>query len=577
MTISSLKPELILSHNGVPFNKMTEQFTEETFKQYCDQLIEFVTNSRVKTAFFLLGDYYGKEGSNKKKSMYNYLDPNAPGADGTPWIVTHFLNRLPQDVEAGAFIDGAKTKYVWNLYDQNNFKGNNKIGNGEPGFPMDNLAQAFKLIKEINTSSAKAGGAQFTHMQFDGEGAGDIPNDVPYGGKNGDPLGIGYAKWIWNQNMPKSVTFADEQASNNDFQGHYQWGWIKYQVAAWAKQSGGTIDSYSENYWIGENQYEPGKFPSGGIHAVSPYANDKNVPGKWLNLPTISKVLKGGPDAHLPISGGSNNYNWWVLDNDGKEVLSPQAVDTVYSFYKDHPEAIVEMFDNQTYVNTGKNRPATLSSGYYGPVSTLDPTNRFGDDSPQASIPTYSIEYLSSTNGDNAKNPKSLMGQYTNNSVVNSNGGSFDGLSVLDYNDWITFLNGVADKISEGSKTTPEKARVQIYEQQFLPLDWISQSVANPWTDERLGGSDEDEIINGHNGNDIYTGGKGADTFHSHYGTVTVTDFNPYQGDKVVPLPGTYRVEMNGNDLHMIHNSGALTVLKNTSLSTYWNNQDLFT
>ena len=96
MTISSLKPELILSHNGVPFNKMTEQFTEETFKQYCDQLIEFVTNSRVKTAFFLLGDYYGKEGSNKKKSMYNYLDPNAPGADGTPWIVTHFLNRLPQ-------------------------------------------------------------------------------------------------------------------------------------------------------------------------------------------------------------------------------------------------------------------------------------------------------------------------------------------------------------------------------------------------------------------------------------------------------------------------------------------------
>lgn len=558
MTSQVLKPELILSHNGIPFNQMKEQFTEETFKQYCDQVIEFVTNSRIKVAFFDLGDYYGKDGGNQKKNMYNYLDPEAPGAEGTPWIVTHFLNRLPQDVEAGAFI-ATNPKYAWNLYDQNNSSGNVNIGNGEDGSSMDNMAQAFKLIEEINTSAAKVGGEQFVHMEFDHEGGGDYQNDTPYGGTNGDAVGAGYTKWLWNQHMPDSVTYTDEQAEKTDFDGHYQWGWINYAVNAWQKQSGGSIDSYSENYWFGENMDEPGIFKG-------PFAEDKEVPGKWLNLTTISEILGDDPNAKLPISGGSNTYNWEVLDEKGNLVLSPQAIDTVYSYYKDNPEALVDMFDDQRYQDNGATTN-TLSSGFYGPLSSLNPDKRFGAGTPQASIQTFSIEYLSSTNGDNSDRPKSLIGQYTNNEALNSNGGTFDGFSVLDYNNWVTFLNGVADRITG---TAPEDVRIQIYEQQFLPVDWISQSVANPWTDERIGGSDDDELIDGKDGIDIYTGGGGADTFKLHSGTITIADFNPSEGDKLLLQPGSYVATSDGDNVLLTNESGATTLLDNTSISSFW-------
>lgn len=565
---ATLKPELILSHNGIPFNHLKEQFTENSFKEYCDKVIEFVTNSRIKVAFFELGDYYGKDGANRKKEMYNYLDPEAPGADGTPWIVTHFLNRLPQDVEAGAFIS-TNPKYAWNLYDQNNKDENNKIGNGENGSVMDNMAQAFRLIEALNKSSIAVGGEQFVHMEFDHEGGGDYQNDTPYGGKNGDPIGVGYTKWLWNQFMPTSVTFSDEDASKQSFDGHYQWGWINYAVDAWQQKSGGSIDAYAENYWFGENQDEPGKF-------TNPYIGDKDAPGKWLNLPLIQEVLGDDPSKNLPITGGSNTYNWQVLDDNGNEVLSPQAINTVYTYYKDYPSALVELFDDERYQEYGAST-RTLSSGYYGPVSSLDPSNRTGDKAPQAGIPTFSIEYLSSTNGKNASKSKSLIGQYTDNSNLNSNGGTFDGFSVLDYENWVSFLNGVADRIATASGTSAEQARIQIYEQQFLPIEWLSESVANAWTDERLGGSDEDEFIDGKNGSDIYTGGGGADTFKTHLGHVTIKDFTPNEGDKLLLLSGVYSKKNKGGDLHLSHESGATASLKSTSDSKflYYANSDL--
>ena len=558
---ATLKPELILSHNGIPFNHLKEQFTEKSFKEYCDKVIQFVTNSRIKVAFFELGDYNGKDGANRKKEMYNYLDPEAPGADGVPWIVTHFLNRLPQDVEAGAFIS-TNPKYAWNLYDQNNKDGNTKIGNGKNGSVMDNMAQAFRLIEALNKSSKAVGGEQFVHMEFDHEGGGDYQDDTPYGGKNGDPIGVGYTKWLWNQYMPKSVTFSDKDASKQSFDGHYQWGWINYAVDAWQQKSGGSIDAYAENYWFGENNDQPGKFGA-------PYTGDKDVPGKWLNLPTIQDVLGKDPGSNLPITGGSNTYNWQVLDKKGNEVLSPQAINTVYTYYKDNPSALVELFDDERYQDNGA-KTRTLSSGYYGPISSLDPSNRTGDKAPQAGIPTFSIEYLSSTNGKNASKAKSLIGQYTDNSSLNSNGGTFDGFSVLGYDNWVSFLNGVADRIAKASGSTAEQARIQIYEQQFLPVEWLSESVANPWTDERLGGSDDDEFIDGKNGRDIYTGGGGADTFKTHLGHVTIKDFTPNEGDKLLLLSGVYSRTNKGGDLHLSHESGATASLKNTSDSKLW-------
>ena len=53
-----------------------------------------------------------------------------------------------------------------------------------------------------------------------------------------------------------------------------------------------------------------------------------------------------------------------------------------------------------------------------------------------------------------------------------------------------------------------------------------------------LGGvySNEDEIIDGKNGSVIYTGGGGADTFKTHIGHVTIKDFTPNEGDKLLLL-----------------------------------------
>lgn len=125
----------------------------------------------------------------------------------------------------------------------------------------------------------------------------------------------------------------------------------------------------------------------------------------------------------------------------------------------------------------------------------------------------------------------------------------------------------MADRITG---TAPEDVRIQIYEQQFLPVDWISQSVANPWTDERIGGSDDDELIDGKDGIDIYTGGGGADTFKLHSGTITIADFNPSEGDKLLLQPGSYVATSDGDNVLLTNESGATTLLNNTSISSFW-------
>ena len=250
-------------------------------------------------------------------------------------------------------------------------------------------------------------------------------------------------------------------------------------------------------------------------------------------------------------------------------MLSPEAIDTVYSHYKDNPKALVDMFDDQRCQNNGATTN-TLSLRLHGPLLSLDSDERFGEGTPQASIPIFSIQYLSSTNGDNSDHPKRPIGQYTNNEAFNDNGGSFDGLSVLDYNNWVTFLNEVADRIGTASNTAPEDTRIQIYEQQFLPVDWISQSVANPWTDERRGGADEDELSDGKNVNDNYAGGDEADSFTLHSGNITIKDFNPSEGDKLLLQPGCFRATSDGDNVFLTNESGATTLLNNTSPSSFW-------
>jgi hypothetical protein len=113
---------------------------------------------------------------------------------------------------------------------------------------------------------------------------------VPQPGTNqGWPTtGPGYTKWLWNHLMPgvaesdlapggkmpgsqsggtgqtfPDVVFTDTEAvdpatwSENGGK-PYQFGSISYSQPAWFPSSPGPVQSYSENYWWGENNYMPG-------------------------------------------------------------------------------------------------------------------------------------------------------------------------------------------------------------------------------------------------------------------------------------------------------------------------------
>ena len=526
----TILPELFLSHNGIPFKSMPGSgFSEEQFAEYCENLIKYVTNNRIKTVFFLIGDYSVKKYPEGPYD-FNFCDPNAPGANGTPWIVKHFMTQVPKDVDIG-FLGEFNPKYSWKLYDKNNEPDpvNAQIGDGTNGHPMDNLHQGFKLAQALNQESAELGGAEFTHMQFDHEGGGNYQNPTPYGSINGQPIGVGYMKSLWNKYMPEAVTFkgtGTNDPANSGFTGHYQMGWINYNTEAWTDNSSGSMNAFSENYWFGELKQAPGDYKN-----PPEFNNDKDIPGKWLGLETLSEANTGkDPRETLPIEGGSNTYNWEVLTADspipsgsvsGEYELSKHASDTVYSYYKDYPDALLEIFDNPNYETKGGAKLIRLSDQHYGPLSSLDPSDKTG---PQAAIATFSIENLSSTNGDNAQKPTSLIGQYTINTDANKNGGTFDGMSALSHDNMVHFLNSAAQKIAKTNNTEPEKIRLQIYEQQFLPMSWINASVANPWTDERLVVDGGNEVVDAGTGHDsinlvnslagnVVFGGVGADDF----------------------------------------------------------------
>ena len=65
---------------------------------------------------------------------------------------------------------------------------------------------------------------------------------------------------------------------------------------------------------------------------------------------------------------------------------------------------------------------------------------------------------------------------------LNSIAGTFDGLSALDYNEFIQFLNKAAEIIAEGSDDlNPEDVTLSIYEAPFIPMSWVEGKVANNW------------------------------------------------------------------------------------------------
>ncbi|KZR80261.1 Serralysin C precursor [Prochlorococcus marinus str. MIT 1342] len=140
---------------------------------------------------------------------------------------------------------------------------------------------------------------------------------------------------------------------------------------------------------------------------------------------------------------------------------------------------------------------------------------------------------------------------------LNSFGGTFDGLSALDYHKFIDFLNAAAKEINPFD---PESVTLSIYEAPFLPMSWIDQKVPNSWDAEVIEGSNDvedtlnagngsqtlmglmlDDILIGGSGSDFLVGGEGADTFQfntkgesqTDHRRDVITDFNGEEGDVV--------------------------------------------
>jgi len=221
------------------------------FQDWANDYIQFITNSGVSVAYINVGDY-----KTDNKHAYDYLRPEL-GDDGVPWIVTDFLDKLPQDVHAGtiAYLDVANP---WHLYDppppdpnapapatppNRNFPGNTFTTDGRPTSPaMNNMYQSFLLVNQINAAVLKHTPADgkprkfITHYEADGEGAGAFETDTYYGfggapanatdpynpatpnqtapgtgwtwdvthqsGTGWPVAGYGYTKWLWNHFMP---------------------------------------------------------------------------------------------------------------------------------------------------------------------------------------------------------------------------------------------------------------------------------------------------------------------------------------------------------------------------------------
>ncbi len=603
-TIPVLKPTLQLTAFGMPIKLDDDQFSE-----FANKTIEFVSNTGIKTHYFIIGDYISNP------DTFGFCDPNK-GEGGVSALISDWLNQLPDDVNAGviAYMNPANAMKLDNpgktadpSHKKYNYDHNVTIGDGSDGYPKDNARQVFELINNINNNSATK--KQITHFHFDHEGGGDFQNDsykVPdgepdagkeipsiYGGVNGDRIGVGYLKWLWNEFMPEDVTFTHLEAANDDFRGHYQLGWTNYRVEAWAENSSGSIENHAENYWFGELEYEPTEYSADMEWTVADvFTQDPADPTKLIlnhelayNLPTIIEA-KGDdpsvtfdPDGHI-VAGG-NTLDAFGEKN-GNEVVSPQAVNSVYRYYRDYPEALAYMFSDARYNDLYK--PGEKSDKAWGAPLLNDPVYYQALDpegfdpkaklykQPAGAIPTFSFENISSTNQELVKADPRMDNVEPQDSIIsavataaqiaewgnNKFGGTFDGLSALTYANFIKFLNAAAEEIAgaPGSDMQAEDVTIALYESTFLPDAWVDKTWVNGTLvegttgDDTINGGDGnqtiagkagDDQIAGGDGYDVLSGSGGADTFRfdaltdSEPGALrdVITDFDGEEGDLI--------------------------------------------
>lgn len=595
----ALVPKVSLTNFGLPWYSIDES----NFEKYCDKILKFITNSKITTAYFHIGDYVSDQ-----HGAYNHVDPNPPSdsrknkgeGEITPWIVTYFLNKLPDGVEAGV-IPYANPKYPWHVYDETgegkdkdsidggcgeslrNCKDNITIGDGKTK-ALDNMHQMFMMIQELNKAaeSSNPGGAKFTRLEFDHEGGGEYQEDTPYGltnpaqpGKYGKPansVGVGYLKWLWNEYMPEEAQkYSHEQANPknlSDFKEHYPWGFINYRTNAWQTESAGSIDAFAENYWFGELEFMPGAFKlDDKISEALKKENARDeVLATFTQLDTMTEALGDDPEATLnnfngTIRGGGTSLNWSGHKQVGNDkdpenvIFAPHAVDTIYRYFRDYPEALAKVFANNDYPSGGQPSEATcahkeegedckgwgpphLNEIYYQPINKQQAN--VNPNTPQGGIPTFSIENLSSSNQSKVKGSNRITDRIkdeVSDSIItatlkemepgsmddlNSKAGTFDGLSALDYSEFIQFLNKAADIIAaQSDDLKPEDVTLSIYEAPFIPMSWLDGQVVNHLEsttiqgnsnehDTLIGGSGKQALI-GLAGNDFLDGGKGYD------------------------------------------------------------------
>ena len=232
--------------------------------------------------------------------------------------------------------------------------------------------------------------------------------------------------------------------------------------------------------------------PIGGVTATGTAMMSDD--GKTVVGIKITNAGYGYPTTTPPkitIGDGSNAKAEGTLGE--LQILSPQAQQTVYSYYSNYPAALAAMFNNQKYQDVALPKLDTL---FY---QSLDMNTQFslpaaidGNKTAQQAIATFSIESLNRSNVDANGNivATCLDAKYSDLTALgqpNSLGGTFAGLSSLTYENFITFLNSAADIIVNakpaGSTMTASDVTFQIYDAAFLPLEWLSGQSANRWAD----------------------------------------------------------------------------------------------
>lgn len=177
--------------------------------------------------------------------------------------------------------------------------------------------------------------------------------------------------------------------------------------------------------------------------------------------------------------------------------ISPAALNTVYDFYKDSPELLAAMFNDENYQDVALPK---LSEAFYLPLqwgdfNKADGSSTDGTKTPQQAIATFSIESLNRSNTFDSKGNftgparTSLDSRYqsdANLSVPNTLGGTFAGLSSLSYENFVAFLNSAATIIAAAAppgSMTAKDVTFQIYDAAFLPVEWLVKQNANRWAD----------------------------------------------------------------------------------------------